>query len=129
MIESKLQKKLRGTVLQASIATIVLLICGGLLFSHLRNIQQTAVREQVVAEAEEYKTRILKQLQSDFQILSTLSAFLDVPDGEEEWFRMAQQLQSAKQNNDFLSMAFYDRDLRGVICTEDQEPLKNAALS
>ena len=62
MIEKKLQKKLRGAVLQVSILFLVLLVGGGLLFSHLQGLQDAAVREQVIAEAEEYKTRILKQL-------------------------------------------------------------------
>ena len=70
MIESKLQKKLRGAVLQVSIVTAVLLVCGGLLFSHLRDVQEAAVRSQVAAEAEEYRSRIHKQLQSGFQILA-----------------------------------------------------------
>ena len=129
MIESKLQKKLRGAVLQVSIVTAVLLVCGGLLFSHLRDVQEAAVRSQVAAEAEEYRSRIHKQLQSGFQILSSLSAFLEEPTDEEDWSRLARQLREAKQGNDFLSMAFYGRDLRGIVCAEDQAPLANAPLA
>ena len=129
MIEKKLQKKLRGAVLQVSILFLVLLVGGGLLFSHLQGLQDAAVREQVIAEAEEYKTRILKQLQSDFQALSTLAAFLEEPENEEGWDRMARQLQAANESSDFLSMAFYGQELRGIICTPGQEPLVNAALS
>ena len=91
MIEKKLQKKLRGAVLQVSVLFLVLLVGGGLLLSHLQSLQDAAVREQVIAEAEEYKTRILKQLQSDFQALSTLAAFLEKPENEEGWDRMARQ--------------------------------------
>lgn len=73
MIESKLQKKLRWAMHQVSLVTLVLLVCGGLLFSHLQSLQKDAEREQVVAEAEEYKSRIVKQLKSDFHTLSALS--------------------------------------------------------
>ena len=129
MIEKKLQKKLRGAVLQVSVLFLVLLVGGGLLLSHLQSLQDAAVREQVIAEAEEYKTRILKQLQSDFQALSTLAAFLEKPENEEGWDRMARQLQAANESSGFLSMAFYGQELRGIICTPGQEPLVNAALS
>lgn len=129
MIESKLQKKLRGAVLQVSVVTVFLLVCGGLLFSHLQDVQKAAVRSQVVAEAEEYRSRIRKQLQSDFQILTSLSVFIEEPADEEGWSRLAEQLREAKQGNGFLSMAFYDRDLRGIICTTDREPLTNAPLA
>ena len=44
MIESKLQKKLRWAMLQVSLVTLVLLVCGGLLFSHLQILQKDAVR-------------------------------------------------------------------------------------
>ena len=129
MIEKKLQKKLWGAVLQVSILFLVLLVGGGLLFSHLQDIQDAAVREQVITEAEEYKTRVLKQLQSDYQALSTLAAFLAEPENEEDWDQMARRLQTANENNGFLSMAFYDSELRGIICTTGQEPLVNAPLT
>ena len=129
MIEKKLQEKLWGVVLQVSILFLVLLVGGGLLFSHLQGLQDAVVREQVIAEAEEYKARILKQLQSDYQALSTLAAFLEVPEEKEDWDKMARQLQTANENNGFLSMAFYDRELRGIICTTGQEPLVNAPLT
>ena len=83
MIESKLQKKLRGAVLQVSVVTVFLLVCGGLLFSHLQDVQKAAVRSQVVAEAEEYRARSRKQLQADFQILTPLSVFIEGPADEE----------------------------------------------
>ena len=129
MIEKKLRKKLRRAVLQVSLLFLVLLVCSGLLLSHLRDLQDAAVRNQVVAEAEEYKSRILKQLQSDYQALTTLAAFLEEPAGDEDWARMAQQLQEANEGNDFLSMAFYSRESRGVICTTGREPLVDATLA
>lgn len=129
MIESKLQKKLRWAMLQVSLVTLVLLVCGGLLFSHLQSLQKDAVREQVVAEAEEYKSRIVKQLKSDFQTLSALSHFLDDPSDEDSWSQLTQKLQAATQGSNFLSMAFYNTDLRGSICTQDRDPLTNVPLS
>ena len=129
MIERKLQKKLRVAVFQVSFVFIILVVCGGMLFSHLRDIQDAAVRDQVIAEAEEYKSRIHKQIQSDFQILSTLSAFIENPADEADWSLMVQRLRAANQSNAFLSMAFYDRDLRGIICTPDRDPLMNATLA
>lgn len=129
MIESKLQKKLRWAMPQVSLVTLVLLVCGGLLFSHLQSLQKDAVREQVVAEAEEYKSRIVKQLKSDFQTLSALSHFLDDPSDEDSWSQLTQKLQAATQESNFLSMAFYNTDLRGSICTQDKDPLTNVPLS
>ena len=129
MIEAKLQKKLRTAILQVSCIFVVFLICGGMLFFHLRDIQNTAVRDQLLAEAEEYKSRIYKQFESDFQVLYTLSAFIEEPRETEDWVQITQDLNAAIEGNNFLSMAFYDRDMRGVICMLGEEPLTNAALS
>lgn len=129
MIEAKLQKKLRTAILQVSCIFVVFLICGGMLFFHLRDIQNTAVRDQLLAEAEEYKSRIYKQFESDFQVLYTLSAFIEEPRETEDWGQITQDLNAANEDNNFLSMAFYDRDMRGVICMLGEEPLTNAALS
>ena len=127
MIEAKLQKKLRTAILQVSCIFVVFLICGGMLFFHLRDIQNTAVRDQLLAEAEEYKSRIYKQFESDFQVLYTLSAFIEEPRETEDWVQITQDLNAAIEGNNFLSMAFYDRDMRGVICMLGEEPLTNMA--
>ena len=128
MVEVKLQKKLRSAVLQVSFLFVILLVCGGALFSHLRGIQDAAVRDQVIAETEEYRSRIYKQLQSDFQILSTLSSFIGTSADEVEQQGLTQRLSAAVRSSGFLSMAFYDQNLRGTICTPDGEFLTDAPL-
>ena len=77
MIEEKLQKQLQRSMFYAICIIVVILAGGGILAVYLQSEKNEAVRAQVILEAEEYKNRIRKQLETDFQILTTLSAFLE----------------------------------------------------
>ena len=74
MVEETLQKQLRRAMLTALLVIVGLLAVGGLLSAYLYKSRKDALRSQVIAEAEEYRSRIRKQLEADFQTLSTLSS-------------------------------------------------------
>src|SRR5699024_11139484 len=101
-------------------------ICGGLFSAYLRRIKNETMQEQVAAEAEEYKIRILKQLEADLQTLSSMAAVLkDVEDMQ----KMSEYLDEVNQSNAFLTMAYFKQDGEGVISTAGRRPVTDAVLS
>ena len=128
MIEKRLQKRLRkATILVICICT-VFLICGGLFSSYLARTREEFLREQVIAETEEYKNRILKQLEADFQTLSTLSVFLNseyISDAE----LLAEHLRQTQEYNEYITIAYYNTDGKGVIASRGRDILTEAGLS
>jgi hypothetical protein len=128
MIEQRLQRQLRRAMILAFCFIIAFFICGGLFSAYLHRTRNEAIRKQVIAEAEEYKKRILKQLKSDFQILSMLSVFIEEDYDEDKEF-LAQQLDKVNQNNEFLTIVYYDKNGEGIISNLGEEPIVGASLS
>ena len=128
MIEEKLQKHIKRTMILVICIIFVLLTGGGIFSAYLQQAKDKAERAQVIAEAEEYKSRILKQLEADFQTLYTLSVFLDESYTADREL-LAERLDEAKDNNAFLTMVYYDKNGEGVISTIGEEPILDAELS
>ena len=106
----------------------MLLLCGVLFSAFLSSSRHEAARGQISAEAEEYRSRIIKQLKADFQTLSTLSVFLGSEDTEEKQ-QLAEKMEEANEQNNFLTMAYYDTDGNGILATQGMEPAVGARLS
>ncbi|WP_164489147.1 GGDEF domain-containing protein [Ruminococcus sp. Marseille-P6503] len=128
MIEEKLRKRLRRSIITVLCIIVVLLICSGLFSAYMHSVRNNSVKEQVILEAEEYKTRIIKQLEADFQTLSTISAFIDSSYANDKKL-LAEHLDKSNQSNTFLTIVFYDLSGNGVISTLGQQPVVNASLS
>ncbi len=128
MLEEKIQRRLRRGVIFISCIIAVLLLCGVLFSAFLSSSRHEAARGQISAEAEEYRSRIIKQLKADFQTLSTLAVFLGSEDtGEKQ--QLAEKMEEANEQNDFLTIAYYDTDGNGVLATQGMEPAVGARLS
>ena len=128
MLEEKIQRRLRRGVIFISCIIAVLLLCGVLFSAFLSSSRHEAARGQISAEAEEYRSRIIKQLKADSQTLSTLAVFLGSEDtGEKQ--QLAEKMEEANEQNDFLTMAYYDTDGNGVLATQGMEPAVGARLS
>ena len=128
MIDQKLQKQLRKAMILVFLIIAIVFVIGGLFSTYLYNSRQDSIHAQVIAEVEEYKNRIMKQLEADFQTLSTLSAFLD-SDNTADKERLSQRLDASNQSNSFLTLIYFDLDGTGVISTLGQDPIKDASLS
>ena len=87
---------------------------------YLRNSRNETLKEQVELETDEYKTRILKQLQADFQTLSTISAFITSSSASDRE-SLAEQLNQAQENNDFVTIAYYDQNGSGIMSNHGQD--------
>ncbi|HJB15401.1 MAG TPA: EAL domain-containing protein [Candidatus Blautia excrementipullorum] len=128
MIEKKLQKRLKKAVILVACICVLFLICGGAFSAYLKDAKNQLLREQGILEAEEYKSRILKQLQADFQTLSSLSIFLG-SDYSLDQDLLAERLSQTQKYNNFVTIAYYDQDLKGVISNKDKNTLTRAGLS
>lgn len=128
MIEEKLQRRLRRAVIVISCIIAALLVFGVCFVAFLRQAETEAVREQIIAEAEEYKSRILKQIDADFQTLATLAAFIE-RDSVSDRELLARRLKKANENNTFLTMTYYDTAGEGILTASGKETVTDASLS
>lgn len=128
MNEKTIQKRLRNTTILITIASILLIICGSVISNFLQNSLRTVSQEQMKAEADEYKNRILKQIDADFQSVNTLSSFIEYS-YTVDLEHFAERLDEANRNNDFLTMAYFPKDGNGVIATLGQAVETGVPLS
>ena len=96
--------------------SLVLVVAAGVLLYFLIQAMNTAAKQQMTFETEEYKNRIYKQIDADFQSLDSLSGFIskEMIEDEEEF---AERLEYSNEQNDFLTMAFFYPDGKGIVTT------------
>lgn len=128
MIEEKLRKRLRRAAILVVCINLSLLVCGGIFSAYLRTARNQTMKEQVIAEAEEYKSRIMKQLRADFQTLSTLSVFLKDA-SYSDWDLLAERLQQTQKYTNFVNIVYYSRDGKGILSNYEGSILTEAELS
>ena len=128
MIEEKLRKRLRRAAILVVCINLSLLVCGGIFSAYLRTARNQTMKEQVIAEAEEYRSRIMKQLRADFQTLSTLSVFLKDA-SYSDWDLLAERLQQTHKYTNFVNIVYYSRDGKGVLSNYEGSILTGAELS
>ena len=76
-----------------------------------------AEHSQMKAEADEYKTRILKQLDNTTQVLTTLSKEYEISDIMDDPQRLQLNIQAANSANDFIGMLYIGSDGVGYMNT------------
>ena len=125
MDEKQLQNRLRKIIaVCVSIGVCILLVAVATL--HVLNTSlQDITREQMHREVEEYRKRIWDQVDHDFQALATLGCFLagsDLLESDD----FITNLSVANQSNEFVSMAFFYPDGKGVMTFHDGSVTTNA---
>lgn len=78
MDDTNLKKQLGKSGFIVLILILVILTTGSLFARYIYNSRLESIRDQVMMESNEYKSRILKQIEKNFELLSVLSSFLDV---------------------------------------------------
>ncbi len=126
MIERKLSRRLRRAAVLVACFSVAFLICGGLFAAYLHNSHSQLLEDQVILETEEYKTRILKQLQADFQTLATLSVFIQ---RDTDWELLAERLNRTQEYNSFVNIVYYNQDGQGIISGQDGNVVIGAGLA
>lgn len=128
MDEKILEKKLKRGFFAASLLGFLIVAVGITTVMILNHSRSEMVSLAMENRTEEFAVRIRQKVESSFQALETLAAFIN---GfglmEEEQF--ASSLQEANRNNDFLSMACFGQDGRGVSTKQDQEEIERLRIS
>ncbi len=131
MAENTIRKRLiRLSVLVCLISGILLASGVGAIFYVIQSAHD-GIHEQMKLEAQEYRNRIYKQFDRDFQALSTLAAIFSLdqafsldPDDRMDWIAEANG-----EYNDFVSIAYFTSDGDGMINTFGTESNPDYPLS
>lgn len=127
MNERILKARLRRGMLLTLLLCVVIMTVGIILTAMLNRSLNTLLSGQMEQETEEYKNRILQQIDKDFQTLQTLSAFVgdnSFTDSEE----FAASLWDANRQNEFLIMAYFNRNEDGVLVRPEEDAIENVEL-
>ena len=96
----------------------ILLAGGGLFYTLLQNILNSATDSRIIMASEEYRRNIRRLVEGDVQILQTLGSFLDEAElSEEDVF--AEKMYDANRKNDFLGMAFFGSGMELLVTAEN----------
>ena len=122
MEETRIQARLRRAARIILTAGLLLLAVGIGVAAFLVNSMIQVTNSQMRAETDEYKNRLTKQISSDFQILTTMSSFLEFTEVEQA-DNFAQILDQSNLRSDFVTMAYFPTDGTGVVAIPD-EPVR-----
>ena len=128
MDEHKLRKQLLRIM---AITVISSLLLSGLalgIYSYLMSSAHKMEHTQMKAEAEEYRVRLLKQLDRNIQILDTLAAAYGVSNITNNPERLQENLAASNSANDFISMIFLYADGTGISHTLGDASWKHITL-
>lgn len=124
MDEKRMQKQLRKTFKYVVLTGIILVVAGFFFVWFLQDTVNQAADKQMKDETDEYVKRMNKQIDGDLQLLNTLAVFFENTDIMENG-KISMILENAKQQNDFLSIAYFTVSGEGVIATVDGVREKN----
>lgn len=128
MDEKNTQKRVKRMIRFIILTGVILLIIVAGLAVHLYSVLDTAVKKQMGLEADEYKLRLMKQIDSDFQILDTLAVFIE-QSGVASQNEVTQILDQVNNRNDFVNMGYFPREEEGTIVVRGQDPDDHVAVS
>ncbi len=120
-------KLMRITVFMVAGILVLFGIASSVLL-YINNTMHETIHEQMEQEASEYKTRLIKQIETDFEILHTLAAFIEY-NGINDRETLAEGLNLINQKNSFITIALIDKNGKGVISTEKPGATRNFFLS
>lgn len=128
MVEHTLQRRLKRAATLVLGVCVLLTICGGFLYAYLQSSRNEMLRSQVAAETDEYKTRILKQLKGNFQMLSSLSELMKDGDTFSD-AEIAKRLSAIQSHTNYVNLVYYRQDFSGVISSLDGNTVTDAHIS
>ena len=113
MNEKIIKKRITRMIIWVLILTIALGSSVFIIFNTLKKVQTDVNSTKITKRMEEYQKSLERQFESDFQILNTVTPFLGELSqyGTEQWL---ENLEKANKNNQFIKMAYYTSDKKGV---------------
>ena len=110
------------------VIVIILLGVGISLRIHLNNIVKESAMTQVNEEIEQYAETLQQQFNNDFQILKSFASFFEI-DKIYENQQFPDILKKANEQNDFMTMMFFNQDKQGIIANLNQDSISYQSLS
>ncbi len=128
MDEKKLQKQLIRITAITVLSSIILTLIGFGIWGYTIKSAYEVKHTQLKVEAVEYKARILKQMDKNMQILTTLSKAYEISTITDEPERLEKSLMATNSANDFISMIYMDKSGVGIMHTPDFGTWNNVTL-
>ena len=119
MDEKKLAKQLRRITIITIIGSLLLSAIGFGIFGYIMKSAHEAEHAQLQAETAEYKERLLRQMDKNLQILTTLSKAYEVSTITDDPRQLGQSLMETNAANDFVSMVYMRKDGTGLMHTTE----------
>ncbi|MBM6830191.1 EAL domain-containing protein [Anaerotignum lactatifermentans] len=110
MDEKSLKKRLIKITLITIIGSVLLTLVGVGLIAYAGKAAESSDHTQMVAETQDYRDRIFKQMNKNLQILSTLSKVFDVTEIAQSHEKIKEIITEANAANDFVSLLFIQND-------------------
>lgn len=117
MDEYNLKKQLKRVTIIVIVSSIVLSSFVFSVLAYVIHAAQSAEKMQMKTELEEYKSRIMKQIDKNFQLLTSVSAVLDVTDTVDITEKMEDFLVEVNKANPFISFGYFSMDGSGILNT------------
>ncbi len=128
-MKSKISQKKMGKIIVMSFVIVIILLGVGIsLRIHLNNIVKESAMTQVNEEIEQYAETLQQQFNNDFQILKSFASFFEI-DKIYENQQFPDILKKANEQNDFMTMMFFNQDKQGIIANLNQDSISYQSLS
>lgn len=128
-MKSKISQKKMGKIIVMSFVIVIILLGVGIsLRIHLNNIVKESAMTQVNEEIEQYAETLQQQFNNDFQILKSFASFFEI-DKIYENQQFSDILKKANEQNDFMTMMFFNQDKQGIIANLNQDSISYQSLS
>ena len=128
MIKGELEKKMKKMIMISSVIVVLLLTMSIFLRIYLNHIVRNNMIDQVDNTVDKYIHIIQKQIDNDFQFLDSFASVLQLENitNNQEF---PQVLEETNEQNDFITMMYFDLNERGVVANLNQEVLVNKPLT
>ena len=120
MKEGTIEKHLKRMTVLVVVISLVILGAGGIVTLSLNRVRQEGIDNRIQGEVESYKEDLEQKIQTDFQIVYTLAAFLEFNQGlDKENF--SRGLLESNNHNNFVRMGYFSKNGRGVRVTRGKD--------
>lgn len=128
-MKSKISQKKMGKIMVMFFVIVIILLGVGIsLRIHLNNIVKESAMTQINEEIEQYAETLQQQFNNDFQILKSFASFFEI-DKIYENQQFPDILKKANEQNDFMTMMFFNQDKQGIIANLNQDSISYQSLS
>lgn len=117
MDESRLRSRMVRLTAAVIAGSIALCIATGCILAYILGAAHDADHAQLLVEVDEYKSRILKQLDKNLEILSMLSGTLETTGSKEDIAACLENgIDKISDSGPFVSLAYFSDSGEGIIC-------------